>query len=56
MPLFDIKITATVVVSQVEASDITEATTIIVQDLGHRFPPNTEILSEFTTTEDVTVY
>lgn len=56
MPLFDIQISETIVVRSVEASDSSEASAIIVADIEKRYPPNTDVVAELTTIEDVTVY
>lgn len=55
MPFYDIKVSATVIVHNIEADSSMEAQQIIVQDLADRFPKSTDIVSEDTITEDVTV-
>lgn len=54
MEFYDIKVSATVIVRNIEASTPEEAMAVIVGDLAGRFPKETDILSEFTVAEDVT--
>jgi len=54
MPVFDVQITSTVIVRNVEAEDSQAAQDLITTDLGSRFPASTEIVPDTTTTVDVT--
>ena len=54
MPEYDIIVSATVIVRKIEAPSPQDAQSIIVADLAGRFPLATDILTELTTTEDVT--
>ena len=53
MPTYVIKVTATVVVHNIEAASPEEAQQLIVADLAGRFPAHTDILAEATVSEDV---
>lgn len=54
MEVYDIKVSATVIIRGVEANNVEEAKAITVGDLAGRFPKATDILNEFTVAEDVT--
>lgn len=54
MQSYDIKVSATVIVRNIEAESPEEAQFLIVSDLAGRFPKDTDILSELTVAEDVT--
>ncbi len=54
MPFYDIKVSATVIVRDIEAASPVEAQQLVVADLAGRFPKQTTILQEETIAEDVT--
>lgn len=54
MEKYDIKVSATVIVRNIEADTPEAAQAMIVSDLAGRFPKETDILSELTAAVDVT--
>jgi len=56
MPLFEIKVSSTVVNHGVEADFYDEAVALVMEDLSTRFAAYTEVVSEDTIIVDVTAY